>query len=209
MKLKALAVVVGLVVINTACSEVGPEGSSPVAPTSQSQAAKPSPSTTQIPATVTFSDRVGDAIRSDGGGTYVNGGRLEVVLYTQSKDLVMRGGSRALSLSYTNPLNGTGPVGTTVVNDIFMNIHGILDMVPGTSLIKGATFRRNAREVFQFNNTYHLDATKVSVVRDTATKWTVTADDPTTGRAVLLKNGTALGVYAMPFQLTVVCSSCS
>lgn len=120
----------------------------------------------------------------------------------------MRGGSRALSLSYTNRLSGTGPVGTTLVNDIFMNIHGILDMARGDSRITGAAFRRTPPDFFQFNSAYP-GGTKVSVVRDTAGVWTVTADDPATDRAVLLKNGTALGVYAMPFQLTVVCSSCS
>ena len=75
MKLKALALVAFLFVGNTACSEFGPEGTSPVAPTSPSQAAKP-PSQVDIPVTTYIEHLDGNGLPadtlSDGLGAYVH-----------------------------------------------------------------------------------------------------------------------------------------
>ena len=172
-------------------------------------AAKPAPSTTAIPGAVTFSDRLGDAITSDGLGTYVDGGRLEVSFYTASRDLVMRGGSRTLNLNHETRISGTGAIGTTQVSDIFMNIHHILDMARGETRVVAATFKRVNTEFFHFNQAYDSSATKVTVVRDDDGAWTVTASDPDTDLTALIKKGTAIGLYAMPFQLTAVCPTCS
>jgi len=197
-----------LTALATACAD---STTSPVAPSGPlspgGSAAKPAPSTTAIPGAVTFSDRPGDAITSDGLGTYVDGGRLEVSFYTASKDLVMRGGSRTLNLNHENRISGTGAIGTTQVSDIFMNIHHILDMKRGDTRVVAATFKRVNTEFFHFNEAYDSDATKVTVVRDAAGAWTVTAD-PDTDRTALIKKGTAIGLYAMPFQLTAVCPTC-
>ena len=200
-----------LTVLATACADSSTNPASPVGSLSaEGSAAKPPGSNTPFPGSVTFSDRSGDAITSDGGGTYVNGGRLEVSFYPASLDLVMKGGgggSRTLSLDYTNRISGTGPVGTTQSD--FMNIHHILDMARGTTRQALASFSGGtARGSFRFNPVSDPSATRVTVVRDLAGVWTVTADDPGTDRAALMRNGTAIGVYAMPFQLTAVCPTC-
>lgn len=74
MKLKALAVVAFLLVVNTACSESGPEGTSPVAPTSQSQEARPS-SDIAVTTYIEPFDGYGSPADtlSDGGGAYLHG----------------------------------------------------------------------------------------------------------------------------------------
>lgn len=82
MKLKALALVAFLFVVNAACSEFGPEGTSPVAPTSQSQAAKPPG---DIPVTTYIENLDGGGLPadtlSDGLGAYVhNTGGVKSVL---------------------------------------------------------------------------------------------------------------------------------
>ncbi len=196
-------------VLATACAD---PSANPLSPTgmvsSDGAGAKPPPATTLLPATITFSDRPGDAITSD-GGSYSNGA-LEVGFWTASKDLVLKGSGRALTLNHTNRVSGTGPIGTTVVTDIFLNVHGILDMALGESRVATVAVKRTSTEFFRFNSTYS-SATMVNVVRDGSGVWTVTADDPSSDRAALTKSpkNSTLGVYAMPFQLTAVCPTCS
>jgi hypothetical protein len=159
-------------------------------------AAKPPPATTLIPAMITFSNRPGDAITSDGGGTYVRGGRLEVGFYTLSEDLVMRGGGRTVVFSHPD-------LGTT--QDLFVNIHGILNMGKGTSRSNGtAAFRRTSTNFLRFNPDNYAGTSFVTVSRDTAGVWTVTANNPN-ALAAHVRNNNVLGIYAMPFQLTAQC----
>jgi hypothetical protein len=192
-----------------ACADPSANPASPTGLVSSDGASAKPPGTTLIPATITFSDRPGDAITSDGGGSYVNGA-LEVGFYTDSKDLVLKGDSRALTLNHTNRISGTGPIGTTLVTSIFVNVHGILDMALGESRVATVAVHRTSMEVFRFNSIY-TGATTVNVVRDGSGVWTVTADDPSSDRAALTKSpkNSTLGVYAMPFQLTALCPTCS
>ncbi len=66
----AVALVAFLIVVNTACSDVGPAGTSPVAPTPESQEARGS---SDIPVTTYIEDLDGYDTLSDGGGRYVHG----------------------------------------------------------------------------------------------------------------------------------------
>src|SRR5687768_11301378 len=75
------------------------------------QKGKPAPTDVFYPATLTFSDRAGDAITGDGGGAYVNGGQIELGFHSVTNDLVMRGnsGSRFVTFDSTNQVTTTGP----------------------------------------------------------------------------------------------------
>jgi hypothetical protein len=181
------------------------------------------PSATQKPSTniltpaeVTFADRAGDAFTSDGGGTYYNSSSLEVGFWSKSRDLVLRGSGRALNIDYTNLISGSGPTGTTVETSIFMNIHQILDMAPGTTRSTIGVFRTSVGPSvswFRFNAPAYPDATLVHVDRALDGTWTVTADASTsTDRAALTQTKgnreTLMAYYSMPFQLSVVCPTC-
>lgn len=82
MRPKTLALFAFLFVVNTACAELGPEGSSPVAPTSADQAAKPSADL----AVTTYIEHFDESglpadILSDGLGAYVhNAGGVKSIL---------------------------------------------------------------------------------------------------------------------------------
>jgi hypothetical protein len=77
MRLKALALVAFLLVVNTACSEFGAKGTSPVAPTSQDLAAKPPKPSSDIPVTTYIEPLDGNGLPADtlgdGLGAYVHG----------------------------------------------------------------------------------------------------------------------------------------
>ena len=170
---------------------------------------------TFTPAEVTLADRPGDAVTSDGAGTYYNSSQLEVGFWSKSRDLVVRGSGRALNIDYTNLISGSGPVGTSVETDIFMIVHGIQDMALGSSRSTIAVVRTTvgpSYSWFRFNSTLP-NATLVQVDRALDGAWTVGADTHTgTDRAALTQtkgNREILqGYYSLPFQLTVVCPTC-
>lgn len=176
------------------------------------QKGKPAPTDVFYPATLTFSDRAGDAITdaitSDGAGAYVNGGQTELGFHSVTNDLVMRGdsGSRFVTFDSTTPVPPTGPGGVSNEFDVFMNIRGILNMAPGSS--RTTTARVSG---FRFNPTNYQGTTTVDVFRDDAGVWTITADGADIAALVQVVRGKekVMGHYYMPFQITVVCPSCS
>jgi len=183
---------------------------------------------TFYPATVTFSDRLGDKITSDylttGNHSYTNGGsaKLEVGFYEVSADLVLKqlvgNLPRFLAISFA-PITPPGaPSGSLRERNIFMNIHGILTIPPGTAR-NARTDINTAVGTFKHNPNW-VDttayATEVLVSR-TGNVWTVTADpNPIPGApgdvAGLVKTKgfteTLVGLYHMPFQITVTCPTC-
>lgn len=172
------------------------------------QKGKPAPTDVFYPATLTFSDRVGDAITGDGAGAYVNGGRTELGFHSVTNDLVMRGdsGSRVVTFDSTNQVTTTGPEAITNEFDVFMNIRGILNMTPNSSRTTNARVSG-----FRFNPTNWPGTSTVDVYRDGAGVWTVSADGADIAALVQIVKGKekSLGQYYMPFQITVVCPTCS
>ena len=70
-----------------------------------------------------------------------------------------------------------------------MNIHGVFDMAPNSSLLTtSAAVKRTNTEFFRFNPDNYPGTTLVNVTRDSAGVWTVTADSPAV--AALVKSKT-------------------
>jgi len=181
------------------------------------------------PATVTFSDRVGDNITSDAATTgthsYTNGGsaKLECGFYEVSSDLVLKQLAgplpRYLAFSMT-PITPSGaPTGTLQERNIFMNIHNILSMPVGTGKNALASFKTSVGELKLMPITKWIDpttyATQVFVSR-TGNVWTVTADPgtppgPGDVAALTTTKGykeSLVGLYHTPFEITVTCPTC-
>jgi hypothetical protein len=183
---------------------------------------------TFYPATVTFSDRVGDNITSDylttGNQTYVDGGadKLECGFWVSpNNDFVLRapaGGTaklpRYLAFSLTPIAPPTAPTASLQQRDIFMNIRNILTLPPGNAKNTIAIFRTALGQLkltpqWVDTSTY---ATEVSVSRS-GNVWTVTADPgapPGPGDVAALttikrNTETLVGLYHTPFQLTITC----
>jgi len=158
------------------------------------------------PATAAFSNRIGDAITSDGLGTYANGGGMDLGFHSVTNDLVIGGGPRYIQFNSTDQVTTTGPEGVIQDFDYFINIHGILNMAPGE-------FRQSTANMsdFRFNPTKWAGTTRVSVFRDFDGAWTITAEPSDVSALTQVVKGKekAIGLYHMPFQLTVVCPSCS
>jgi hypothetical protein len=186
---------------------------------------------TFYPATLTFSDRVDDKITSDylvtGKHTYENGGpdKLECGFWVlPNNDFVLRapaGGTAklprfvAFSLTPITPPNA--PAGSLEQRDIFMNIRDILTLPNGTAKTTIAIFGTAFGSLkltpsWVDTSTY---ATEVFVSR-TGTEWTVTADPgvpPGPGDVAALTKVKSnkeqlVGLYHVPFQITVTCPTC-
>jgi hypothetical protein len=210
-----------------------------VAPAGNAFAPKPPDYT---PASATFRDAEGDAIRSDRLGPYTDGGSrgLEVHLFTCadcSQDLTIgtfRSG-RTLTFDYRNKVagSGSGPLGT-MSDNAFVNIRDIAAMMPGETKITRASFN-SAVGYFRWlsgpapthgssllGQSYGSQAVEVTRSYDAPPTWTVST--PSTpvwypgdyyagDLAVLLKDApkntlASLGLYHMPFGLTVTCENC-
>jgi len=171
------------------------------------QKGKPAPTDVFYPATLTFSDRAGDAITGDGAGAYVNGGQTELGFHSVTNDLVMRGdsGTRFVTFDSTNQATTGGPEGITNEFDVFMNIRGILNMTPNSSRTTNARVSG-----FRFNPTTYPGTSTVDVDRDLEGAWTVTAAPDAIAALVQIVKGKekVMGQYYMPFQITVVCPTC-
>ncbi len=188
-------------------------------------AAAPKPSNPGV--TVTFADRAGDKIKSDGHGSYVNGvgGVVGQIFVSGSGDMTLNlkntRPNRVFNGDYTpatdaDPISDNPPSGT-FTNGSFINIPRIWQMTVGETSTRGAAF--NAA-VGSFR--WCLDPAKcggaatdvITVTRTAFDKWTATADpaSATTIRSdlsVLLKmpSVTAVAFYHMPFQLTIQCKT--
>jgi hypothetical protein len=163
-----------------------------------------------IPTIVEMSDRSGDAITSDGGGTYANGESGIVSNFlTNSGDmsLILSSSGRMLRFDYTDRVSSTGPVGMTT-DPANMNIVGIWNMGIGSSISTRAIFAETSVGQFTFDRP---SGTQVLVTREDAHTWTVDSV-PNGGLAALIqpaKHGSiTAGVYDMPFALTINCASC-
>ena len=99
-----------------------------------------------------------------------------------------------------------GPEAITNEFDIFMNIYGILNMTRNSS----RTTHGRVSD-FRFNPTKWPGTSTFDVYRDGAGVWTVTADGADIAALVQIVRGKekSLGQYYMPFQITVVCPTCS
>jgi len=169
---------------------------------------KPAPNDVLYPTTLTFSDRFGDAITSDDAGTYVNGGQIELGFHSLTNDLVMRGqsGTRFVTFDSTKQVTTGGPEAITNEFDVFMNIDGILNMLPNSSR---TTYGRVSG--LRFNQPKYAGTSSVDVSRDSAGVWTVTDDGADIAALVQVVRGKekVMGHYYMPFQITAVCPTCS
>ena len=187
---------------------------------------------TFYPASVTFSDRVGDNITSDylttGNHIYVNAAspdKLECGFWVlPNNDFVLRrlnGGAprnpRFLAFSLTPITPSTAPSGSITQSDIFINIRDILTLLPGTAKNTIAIFSTAFGQLkltpnWMDTSTY---ATEVLVSR-TGNQWTVTADPgtpPGPGDVAAItttkgKGESLVGLYHTPFQITITCPTC-
>ena len=203
-----------------------------LAPVSDARAPKP-PNFTG--ASVQFRNDVTDRIKSD-GGSYVDGGRLEVRMWINgSQDLTIGtfASGRTLYFDYSGkvPGSGSGPTGI-MYDNAFVNIRDIAAMGLGEIRTTKASFN-TAIGYFRWlgspvpadgsvsGGPYHSQA--VVVERTTAQTWEVYTPVPpdtliapgyTAGDlSVLLKSGrkgelTPIGNYHMTFGLTVTCTTC-
>jgi hypothetical protein len=170
---------------------------------------------TPYSATVTFRDDPSDGITSDGGGSYGDSSnrRLEVAFHSVTGDLVMRGNARRLMFNLSGRISGTGPTGV-VVDELFMNIRNILALPSGAAMETIAVFRPSIG-VLRFDPAADDGATLVYVSRLDQT-WTVTADPANAAPAgdVAVMHQTRkgktvnVGLYRLPFEITVDCPSC-
>ena len=204
-----------------------------IAPTGNAFAPKPPLYTG---ATVTFDDADGDRISSD-GAAYVDGGNagLEVRVWINGSQDVTVGtfrSGRTVHFAYT-PANDVAqptanPPSGSLVDNTFVNIRNVGAMVVGSTKITRASFN-TAVGYFRWLNgpnpstgattdpSYGSQA--VVVTRTNSTTWTVRTPEPGTWDgypvgdvSVLLKEAkgklTPVGLYHMPFGLTVTCASC-
>jgi hypothetical protein len=201
------------------CSQ---EGLAPSSPTSPSSIVAAKPGGDELwPADLTFADRSGDAITSDGLGAYVHsdGGGYESAFHSSTGDFVLRGsdGGRIVNVDFTNRLTGSGPVGAVADDRPFIRVAAIRDLQVGASQSAVAVFSSlpggQTPGKFWFNPNKHGDSIRVAVVRNDTCTWTVTAD-PGVDVAALEQSAkgnktTVVGTYAMPFQMTIVLQGCS
>jgi hypothetical protein len=201
--------------------------------TFESGAPLAAPKTTDPGVIVTFADRVGDAIFSDGHGPYVNGvgGVVAQILASGSGDMT-------LNLSKTRPnrvFNGVytpatdisqptaNPPSGTFSDGWFLNIGKVWQIPVGsTTMSTGASFNtpmsggsfRWCANPGPFCDGPPAFVTVTRTARDT---WTVSADPatstmPGTDLDVLIGPGPKwepIGYYHMPFSLTIRCSNSS
>jgi len=189
--------------------------------------ARPGGNDTLYPATVTFSDRLDDKITSDylatGNHSYIDGGagKLECGFHTVTNDLVMRARTgpspRYLAFAFTPIAPPGAPAGSLQEHGLFMNIRNVLTMPTGTAKSTLAIFGTELGS-FRFDPAW-VDsssyATQVFVSRS-GSQWTVTSDagtPPGPGDVAGLtkpKGNTTLlvGLYHLPFQITVSCPTC-
>jgi hypothetical protein len=164
-----------------------------------------------IPTIVTMSDRVGDAITSDGGGAYADGANGIVSNFlTRYGDmaLILSSSTRMLQFDYTNQVSPTGPTGTTT-DAANIGINGIWSLGIGSSMSTRAIFAKTSVGQFTFDGP---SGTPVLVTREDAQTWTVDSL-PNGGLAALIQPGPknksiTAGVYDMPFALTISCPTC-
>ena len=184
---------------------------------------------THYSATVTFSDRAGDNIRSDyltsGSHSYVDGGsaKIESGFWQLSGDFVLRQLTgplpRYLSFSLTPITPAGAPSGSLTERNIFMNIQNILTLPPGQATNAIAIFGTAVGQLKLLPNSRWIDtstyASTVFVSRIGNT-WTVTADPgvpPGPGDVAALTQTkgfkeSLVGLYHTPFQITVTCPTC-
>ena len=161
-----------------------------------------------VPAEVTFADRAGDAITSDGGGAYVTAQLF--TLSTQDLSLNLSGEPRSINFDLNGLISGTGAPTGTLADQAKMNIVNIGSMGLGATKITRAIFNTVTGQ-FNFDQAADAQTFSVSVTRVDQQSWTVSTDGG--DAAVLVRAGKAnktikVGYYHLPFQLTVVCPSC-
>ena len=178
--------------------------------------------------TVTFGDRAGDGLVSDGYGPYVNG-----VAGVMGQIWVSGSGYMTLNLSSTRPnrvFNGTytpasdvaqptaNPPGGTFSDGWFINVGDVWHIPVGATVSTGASFAAGVgsfRWCAPGSFCAGLATTElVTVTRPSVETWQVSADPPSSTAlgsdlAVLLdqihNRWQAIGYYRMPFQLTIQC----
>jgi hypothetical protein len=180
--------------------------------------------------TVTFGDRPGDKIVSDGHGPYVNGvGGVEGQLWvdgTGDMTLNLKGTrpNRAFDGSYspaTDVAQPTGAPSGTFSDGWFINVGQIWKIPVGTTVsTRGGSFATGVGDFrwcsdgsfcAGFATTELLTVTRIST-----DKWTASADAPSSSALgsdlnvlVKLPRGQAIGYYRMPFQMTIQCQTAS
>jgi hypothetical protein len=187
--------------------------------------------TTNPGVTVTFGDRLGDAIFSDGHGQYVNG-----VGGVVGQIFVSGSGDMTLNLSKTRPnrvFNGVytpatdvsqptaNPPSGTFSDGSFLSIWKIWQIPVGTTVSTGAGFSTRMgggsfRWCVNSGPGCYAVTDVVTVTRTAFDTWTVSADAATsetlgTDLDALIEDvhWQALGYYHMPFSLTIKCSNSS
>lgn len=187
--------------------------------------------TTNPGVTVTFGDRVGDAIFSDGHGPYVNGvgGVVGQILASGSGDMTLNLSktrpNRVFNGVYTPATDVSQPTGNppsgTFSDGSFLNISRIWQVPVGSTVSTAASFNtRTSGGSFRWcpNPGPFCDAIPafVTVTRTAGDTWTVSADPATsettgTDLDTLIEDvhWQALGYYHMPFSLTIRCSNSS
>ncbi len=175
--------------------------------------------TVGLPCSVTLADRAGDAIRSDGGGSYVDGidGIDCTVFEGASGDVTFnftatgKRAVRSLHFDYTAKISGSGPTGVLNDHSVNSSVQTIDLMGIGATELHTGGFTTSVGR-FAFNPSNWPGSTPLSVTRTSASEWIVTADSGVNDVAVLSqsakKGNVDVGHYHMPFQMTVHCGGC-
>jgi len=161
-----------------------------------------------VPAEVTFADGAGDAITSDGGGTYL--GAQLFTLSNQDLALNLSGGTRSLNFDLNGLISGDGAPTGTLADQAKMNIVNIGGMGIGATKMTRAIFNTVTGQV-NFDQAADAQTVSVSVTRVDQQTWTVSTDGGDTAvlvRAAKANKTTKVGYYHLPFHLTVVCPGC-
>ena len=164
---------------------------------------------TNTPASLTLADRVGDAITSDGGGTYSDGvgGVLCQLLSGGQLSLNLENAARNLNFDLNGRISGSGPTGT-LSDHTKVAVSDIAGMAVGSSKLTRGIFNTSVGQ-FNFDSAADSLTNSVSVTRISATTWTV--ETGAGDVAVLVRpdpnkpnKSVKVGYYHLPFKLTGV-----
>jgi hypothetical protein len=220
MNTASRAVILALALALVAAAGCAPSSQPPLSPTAVSvgaadvtlaAAGQPKPAgkpAYYLSALVTFGDRSGDAIVSDGLGAYpAYDGSTGCELLSGNLGCILQGTSRSLNYSLSGVISGSGPTGT--LNDYSnFTVNGVGNLAISATMTAQALFH-TAIGQFNFNTSGDANTSNVLVTRVDAHTWTV---DTSAGDVANLvqpdpnrRNRTVtVGYYHLPFKFTGV-----
>lgn len=179
---------------------------------------KPTQKTADVtPVIATFANNVGDRVRSDAGGAYLDGVDGVHSLIDLLDDFILQlNGSgkrnaprRQLFFDFNEPVVASGAVALgTLYDDAFLNVDSIGTLAVGESRPSQAQFNTEFG-LLRFNPVNYPGTSYVLVTRLSETSWVITSSQDTGGDVAALvqqsKRNTFrhVGNYHMPFRVNV------